>query len=229
MTINQKGLFFVLILFCASIKPFASVAKTTDFRLRLSTKVENEFGKKLSASLEYEHRFNQNLTTFDKAFLEPTVSYQLIKPLELGLHYRLSLNQNKTREQHFEQRVASYLRYKFEFDDFEFRLKTILQYGFDDITNPSFSYDQKLVNRNSLEIQYNWFGTKITPFAAGELFYYINDPQGGILNQARVKAGAEYDINKHSKLQAYYMYESEFNVAFPVNSHTLGFGYSYKF
>lgn len=210
-------------------KSYTANAQSSDFRMRFSAKVENEITKKLSASIEYEHRFDQNLTTFDKALLEPSVSYELIKPLEIGMNYRLSLDQNKTRERGFEQRIAGYIRYKFEFDDFECRLKTILQYGFDDLTNPSFSYDQKLVNRNSFEIQYNWFGTRITPFAFGELFYYINNPHGGIVNQARIKTGAEYEISNHSKLQAYYMYENEFNVAFPVNSHTLAFGYAYKF
>lgn len=227
--IKLKLIVFSLLLFCALTGLTRVKAQNTDVKLRLSAKVEKEISKKLSGSLEYEHRLDQNLSTFDKAFLEPSVSYDLNKSMKVGAVYRIILDQNKVREQGMEQRVAAYVRYSLEYDDFEFQVKTALQYGFDDLTNSSFSYDQKLISRTSLEVQYNWFGSKFTPFASAELFYHINDPKGGIINQTRMKAGTAYKISKSSKVQVYYLFENEFNVAYPVDAHILGASYSFKF
>lgn len=226
--INYKSIFFCIVLFWALVGLKAN-AQNTDFRARVSAQIEKEITKKLSTSLEYEHRFDQNLTTFDKAFLEPSVSYEILKPLQIGFVYRAMFDQNQVRERSWGQRVAGYIRFSKEVDDFDFQLKTALQYGFDDLTNASFSYNQKLINRTSLEVKYNWFGSKFTPFASGEIFYHINNPNGGIINQSRIKAGTSYKLNKHSKIQVYYLFENEFNAAFPIDSHILGASYSFKF
>ena len=227
--ISRKNIFFLCILVWALISEKQVNAQTDDVRMRLSTEIQKEINKKLSASLEYEHRFDQNLTTFDKAFLEPSISYDIIKPVRIGAIYRVMLDQNKTRQQRFEQRIGAYIRYTFKVDDFDIKVKTALQYGFDDLSNPSFSYDQKLINRNAIEVEYNWFGSKFTPFASYELFYHINHPNGGILNQWRLKTGSSYRISKSSRVQFYYLFENEFNTAYPTDAHVFGAGYSYRF
>ena len=197
--------------------------------MRLSGKMDVDVTNKLSAALEYEHRFDQYLTTFDKAFVEPSVSYKLTKKLQLGVQYRVMYDQDQVRNREFKQRVAGYVRYKFDVDDFEIKIKTALQYGFDDLTNASFSYNQKLINRNSITIEYDWFGKKFKPFVEYEFFYHINNPNGGIINQWRLKAGTSYELTKSSKFSVYYAFENEFNVVAPVDSHILGMGFAYSF
>ncbi|MDA3927502.1 MAG: DUF2490 domain-containing protein [Prolixibacteraceae bacterium] len=229
MMINRKCIILFLILVWAVAILKDASAQTSDVRLRVSGKVQKEISKKIETSLEYEHRFDQNLSTFDKAFLEPSVTYSITKPLRVGVIYRIILDQNRTRKQQVEQRVAAYLRYRLKLDDFEIKFKTALQYGFDDITNTTFSYNQKLVNRNAIEIEYNWFGSKFTPFASAEIFYHINHPNGGILNQWKIKAGSSYKLSSKAKIQIYYLFENEFNVAYPIDAHVFGAGYSHQF
>lgn len=207
---------------------FSVAAQNTDTRIRLSTKIEKEIVDDLDASMEYEHRFDQQLTAFDKAFIEPAISYNIAKPLRIGLSYRIILDQNKVREKQYKQRVGTYIRYDFKFDDFEFKIKTALQYGFDELTDASISYDQKLVNRNAIEIEYNIFGSKITPFVSYEFFYHLNNPNGAIINQWRFKTGGSYKISKSSKVQAYWLFENEFNVANPVDANIFGLSYSHN-
>ena len=217
-------LFLPVILFCKT-----AFSDETDVRMRLSGKIDTDITKKFNVALEYEHRFDQYLTTFDKAFFEPSVSYKLNKKFQFDVNYRVMYDQNQVRKREFKQRVAGSIRYKFDVDDFEIKIKTALQYGFDDLTNASFSYNQKLINRNSIEVEYNWFGKKFKPFTEYEFFYYINDPNGGIINQWRLKAGTSYSLSKSSKLVCYYAFENEFNVVEPVDSHIIGFGYAYSF
>jgi len=203
-------------------------AQKTDFRARAGVKIQKDITKKLTASLEYEHRFDNNLTTFDKALVEPSVSFDLFKFLRIGAEWRFMVDQNIKREIEYNQRAALFIRFQQSVDDFDLKLRTALQYGFDELTL-STNYGQKLISRNTFEIEYNWFGSKFRPFTSYEFFYHINNPNGGIINQWRAKTGTSYRLSKASDLSVYYLFESEINVAYPVNAHVIGVGFSHKF
>lgn len=198
-------------------------------RLRLSGKCDVGLSNNLSAELEYEHRFDQYLTTFDKALIEPSIVYKLNKKAQFGVQFRVMYDQDQVRNREYKQRFGSYFRYKFEVDDFDLKVKTAIQYGFDDLTNSTFNNTQKLINRNSIEIDYNWFGKKIKPSIAYEFFFHINHPNGGIINQWRLKTDLTYELSKSSKINLYYAFENEFNIVAPVDSHIMGIGYAYSF
>ncbi|MBN1927856.1 MAG: DUF2490 domain-containing protein [Prolixibacteraceae bacterium] len=204
-------------------------AQPPDFRVRLGAGVEKEFGKKITVGIEYEHRFDNYLTTFDKAFIEPTFSFDPFDFLSFGAGYRLVYDQNITRERHYEQRFSGFARLKYDFDDFEIKYKTTIQYGADDLTNTVFSYGNKLVNRHALELEYNWFGLPLVPFAGYEFFIHINNPNGAIINQYRLKVGMDYKLTGASTFTLYYLFENEFNIAYPVDSHVAGVKYRFKF
>lgn len=229
MMTNHK--IFIFLVFVIWAIPFSEKcnAQTTDFRLRAGLKIQKEITKKIAASVEYEHRFDNNLTTFDQALLEPSLSYDIVKFMSVGAEWRFMVDQDQKRLIRYKQRGAFFIRFRKTLGDFDFKLKTAIQYGFDDLTANSNNNRQKLINRNSLEIDYSWFGTKITPFAGYEFFYYINDPNGSIINLWRLKAGVSYRLSKSSDISVYYIFENEFNVANPVDANVIGFSYSYKF
>lgn len=203
-------------------------AQTTDFRLRAGINVQKDFTKRFSANIGYEHRFNNFFTTY-QALIEPSVSYEIIKPLSIGAEWRIMADQDIKRRIKYKQRGAISLRYKKTIGDFELKLKTAIQYGFDDLTNDTSNNRKKIINRNSIAVDYDLFGSRFTPFAGYEFFYDINNPNGGIINQSRTKLGTSYRISKASDLSAYYIFENEFNVANPVDAHIIGFSYEYKF
>ncbi len=203
-------------------------AQTIDFRVRAGVGVEKEITKKISFNFDYEHRFDHNLTTFDKAFAEVSLSYNLSKAFKVGGLWRYMYDMDEKRRFSTGHRAAGYIRYKKEVGDFDLKLKTMLQYGFDDLSVQR-SGNEKLINRNSLGVDYNWFGTKFTPFAEYEFFYFINDPNGGIINQTRAKAGLSYKLSKASEVTLFYMFEHEFNTSSPVDAHIVGCGYNFKF
>ncbi|MCF8358005.1 MAG: DUF2490 domain-containing protein [Prolixibacteraceae bacterium] len=205
-----------------------ATAQRTDFRARFGAGIEKEFGN-FTAGIEYEHRFDNVLTTFDKALIEPSVSYEVTDFFDVGAQYRIEYDQNIKRERRFEQRISVNARLKYEFDDFEFKYKTILQYGSDDLSNPFYIAGNKLVNRHSFEIEYNWFGLPLVPFAGYEFFIHLNDARGTIINQYRIEAGIDYDMDWASTFTFFYRFENEFNIAYPTDSHTLGLKYRFKF
>lgn len=207
----------------------AGFAQRNDFRLRLSGEIETELLNDLKGSLEYEHRFDQNLSTFDKAFFEPKLSYDLPNDFRIGAKYRIMYDQNRSRERELSQRISAYVRYGIDIDDFELKLTTTLQYGFDDLTNTVFSSKQKLINRNAAAIEYNWFGQPYTPFVEYEFFVHTNHPNGAIVNQWRLKMGTSVKLSRASSLDFFYLFENEFNVVAPVDSHVIGAKYAYSF
>jgi len=196
--------------------------------MRLSGDVSTDIGQRFKANLEYEHRFDKNLTTFDKAYLEPALSFDIANNLKIGASYRVMLDQNSKRVSSFEQRAGAFVRYDTSIDDFDFKLKTAIQYGFDDLTNASNYIQQKLISRTSVAVEYNWFGSKFKPFASYEFFVHLNHPNGTIANQWRLKAGTDYRLSKKAAINIYYMFENEFNVVAPIDANVIGLGFSYK-
>jgi hypothetical protein len=208
---------------------FGSVqAQSTDVRSRMAIELSGDITNRMEGSIEIQERQKNNLATFDKAFVEPALSYKLNKAWRTGVEVRLMVDSKRNGSVAYRMRPAAYLRYKFDVDDFEIRLKTSLQYGFDDLTNLYLSYNQKLISRNSVNIEYNWFGTKLKPGIGAEFYYHINNPQGGIVNQVRLKAGVNYRINKKSNIDVYYLFDNELNVSYPVDAHVLGLTYALK-
>lgn len=203
-------------------------SQQTDLRLRLFGELEKEIVKDLNMSLEYEHRFNKNLTAFDKAFFEPSLSYDFNKQYRIGASCRMGLSDNDVRKRKYQYRTSAYLQYRFKVDDFRIRFRTVLQYGFDDISSISSFLVNNLVNRNSVQVDYDWFGSRLRPYAKYEFFFLVNHPQGGIINQQRFSAGTKYKVSKALSLNAFYMFENEFNIVSPINSHIFGFGASYS-
>lgn len=215
------------ILFIMLMVSFTSAGQT-DFRMRMGAGVEKELSKDLAVELEYEHRFDQFLTTFDKALIEPSIAYDLGKHWKLGLLYRLCYDQSIKRNAEWEHRIAASIRYDFDIDDIEIKLKSILQYGSDDLTSSPFSMQQNFINRNSIEIEYNWFGKRYTPYLKYEVFTHLNHPHGAINNQTRLSLGASYKLSKKIKIDLAYLFENEFNIVAPTDSHILSLGFSYR-
>lgn len=209
--------------------PRTGNAQTTDFRARLSGKISTDIGKVLKADLEYEHRFDYNLTHFDKAIIEPSLSLSLSKAVDIGVSYRAMYDQNSKRQNEIKQRSTVFARYGTKLNDLKFKLKTALQYGFDDLTNTSVFDSRNLISRTAFEIEYNWFGSRFTPFAGYEFFVHLNHPNGAIANQWRLKAGTDYKIARNLTCNVYYLFENEFNVVAPTDAHVLGAGFAYKF
>lgn len=226
--INNWCRFSFLLIVWALFSPSLGNAQTTDFRARLSGGLSAAITSRLEADLEYEHRFDKNLSTFDKAYLEPALTYEITKAFKVGASYRVMLDQSWNRRYGFEQRASAFVRYDTKIDDFAFKAKTALQYGFDDLTNASNFSQQKLISRTAFEVAYNWFGSRFKPFASYEFFVHLNHPNGTIANQWRLKAGTDYKLSKKAALNVYYLFENEFNVVAPVDAHVLGAGFSYK-
>lgn len=202
-------------------------ARNTDFRSRLGVNLSADLTQDLGLGVSFEQRFSNHLTLIDKALAEPELYYKLNKNFRIGGTWRISYDRSYKGYYSVKHRYTGYLRYRFLIDDFDCRIKTALQYGVDDLTSSIYSTDNNLIHRNSFDIKYKWFGKPFTPGLGFELYTHLNHPQGTIVNQLRAKAGVTYKINKKSDLELYYLFDNEFNIAYPTSSHILGLSYSF--
>lgn len=232
MTIWRKQ--YLLFLFLYLLMHQVLSAHEYDVALRASGGIEKELSKRLAVELEYEHRLHQNLTKFDKALIEPSVSYDLLDDFSFSCSYRMAYNlTTRRRNERIQQRLSSHLQYRFRFDDFRLRLRVRLQYGVEDMdhfnqASMSFiHYDNEWINRNSIQADYRFRGTSFRPFVSYELFYHLNNKVGALVNQQRFRLGTKYRYSGSFSWNIYYMFRYEMNVVAPEASHVLGVGFGY--
>lgn len=228
--VENKNLkrYFLTLLFLAGIciSP-VSFAQEEDAQLRLGAGFGSDISKRFSWGADVQQRFNDNVSRFDQFLIEPTIHYKFASYFRLSGGYRIILFQDLVDGYDFKQRVNLDLRAKINWDKWSFKYRTRLQYGFDETLNLRVYYQQKLVNRNLIEIAYAIHGTRFTPYANSELFYYINNEEGGFISKYRIEIGTELFINKKSGITAYFIYEPEQNVRYPITSFIYGLKYSF--
>ncbi len=203
-------------------------AQNTDLRARMGAVLSFDITQNLGASVELEQRFKNNMSVYDKSLVEPDIHYNFNKKLRMGMAWRSMYDRSAKGNYSLKHRGSGYIRYRFLINDFDFRIKSSLQYGVDDLTTSLLSTSNNLINRNSLTLKYKWFGKPITPEVACEFYYHINHPRSSIINQLRLKAGIEYRLNKKTDLGFYYLFDNEFNIAYPTDSHVVGISCSYQ-
>lgn len=204
---------------------FDLCAQSVDFKSRIGAELEYDLSKDATVSLNLQGRFRGNSSIFEKVLAEPSFSYDL-GDWRVGASWRAELRQSMKKKNSFRNRASAYLRYKFDVEDFRFKLKSTLQYGIDDIS--SWDNGNKLVDRNSVEVSYNWFGKKITPFAEYEIHTHLNNANGVIVNGSRYTLGGSYRIKKERVIELFYMFENEMNVVEPHDSHNIGLIFNFS-
>lgn len=217
-----------VLIFLLLFLPVASIAKQFDNKFRLSGSFDTEIFSDVDFKLEYEYRLDRNMSSFDKTFLEPGVEFEIVKDVKVGAKYRFSIDKNNSSRE-FEQRFSVFGNYEYDYNDFEFTVKGVLQYGADDLDLNTLANDSELVGRYSVKVDYDWFGTKIEPYIKYELFHHLNRRGGALLNEWKLKTGLQYDLSSNSSFDIFYMFENEFNVSGPVDANVFGLGYKYSF
>lgn len=229
MTTIKSRLFSIFIFIIFILSEYTASAQYTDTRMRLSAEADKDITNDLNISIAAEYRLKNNISVFDKTFIETGLSYDLPCDFRIGVSYRLMINQVNSSINQNRDRASAYIRFEHDIDDFEITYKTLLQYGFDDLNSFTGYNANKFLNRTSITINYNWFGVPISPFIKYELFTHLNNTSGVIINQWKLRSGFDYRLSSKSDISVHYTFENEFNVKNPIDAHVVQIGYSYSF
>lgn len=206
--------------------PGLGLAQTTDTKLWTGFAIEKKINKKFETSIGFEQRFENNISSFDRFLVEPTISYALNKRWSLGLIYRFWRKQEN--QNYFNHHRASLsIGYSKEIKGINFKLTSKMQYGFPDANEDDFFATKRLVSRNSIKLAHSIFGTRFTPYLKYELFTALE--RFNPLNyQWRLQGGTNIYINPKIDLRLYYIFENEYNTTNPTDSSIFAISFQYS-
>lgn len=223
MTAKSKNYILLLIM-----STCAALAQVDDAKLWLKATVEKKITPKLSATAVVSTRFGENVSQLETYYFSVGASYRLKKWMKLGVMYRHS--QKREIEPYFIPRNRFNVDLSFKKKFFkrlvlEPRLRYQNQY-----TAYYTSEKGSIPNHYArLRTQASWdLNQKYEPYVSAELYYHLKYQQE-MFNRVRYALGISYEINKHHKINIYYMHQREFNKADPERGYVTGLSYKFTF
>lgn len=203
-------------------------AQVNDACLWSSLNIEKKITPVLSANLNQEFRFNENVSELGVFFTDIGLNYKINKFIRVSGNVRF-IN-NKQLDDSYCKRYRYYFdlsfRQKYKPVVISFRTRFQSQYKInteDNATNPIY------YNRNKLTIKFD-LDKKYSPYVSSELFLPLNKQNDFImLDNIRYAAGIEYKFNRIHSLDLFYMIDKEVNQVNPLTNYIVGIGYYFTF
>jgi len=213
------SLFFLLV-------SAAVCAQDSDFGAWTGLAVEYNY-KDFSVNLEAESRFSNNLSSVEKVFIEPSISYKLLPFASLGAGMRYG-TEYELDEQNGENSVRYYgsVELSAKYSYFKFSLKSKYQRDVNKLyKSPAYEYAD--VFRNKIGGKYIFKGTPFRFGASAELFLPLSEEEL-LFNKYRTLIYYEYYISSKLKLKNGFIYQSEINQATPQDKYIVSLSLLYK-
>ncbi len=201
-----------------------SFSQVNDAGLWLTLSAEKKITQKFSTQLNQCFRLNENYSELGTAFTEIGLKYKLAKRLTLAGNYRFTQKRRVDDFYGLRHRYNVDLSYKIKVKKLSIVLRERFQSTYKNIGRSDNGGIPINYFRSKITLQYN-FGKKYTPFVSGEIFYELKN----YIDNLRFKAGFDYEMNKFSTLNIFYMIDKEINVKNPWTNYVLGIGYNYSF
>ena len=157
---------------------------------------EKNLPHSLSLEFEQELRIKDRLSTFSQTISEVSLSYKVIDGLNIGIPYRYTVFDDKTK-----QRLSLGVSYKYSLKPISLKYRAKLQRSYEKDKIP-----EQLI-RNKFILQYK-LSKKIEPFFSGELFHQSNT-NNNQLDEYRVSFGMAVDLPRKSSIKIFYIFKNE--------------------
>ena len=210
------------------VAPMVS-AQDSDFGIWTSLEVKKKIFPGFDASFEGEFRTRNDVGTIDRWSAGVDLSYSINSYLKLGGAYNLINYNHPKREWEVGHRYSFYATGSYVWNRIELSLREKYQQTYRvGVSETASRANPKKIMRSRLQLAYNLPKSKLTPYTSVEFYHTLNNPQGNDLEKTRYTLGTEYKINKRSKLDLFYRYQSETDDE-EDDGHVFGLGYSLKF
>lgn len=205
---------FLSVLFCT----ISVHAQDKDLAVWLQAGVEIDLPKKFTLEISEEQRYNVETSDAYGLYSNLSLEYKWNKQLFTTAEYRYKIPGDSKAQSH---RVAATVQYKNTIGEFDWSVKTKLQY---DIKPDKY---ETSAWRNKIGLKYDgWKDLK--PYVTYEVIYALLNT-GSIFNNIRPEFGFDYEFSKEHEITAYYLINKDFNEPDPLSMYVLGLSYVYKF
>jgi len=229
---NIKSLLLLCVIFCS----FKTLQAQNDFGLWLKHDLTYSINKKLKFELDFQSRFDRNVTRNKELFTTPSVQWEVHKYIRLGSEYRFTYFPSNAFENG--KPISQRITLNFEFQNIEklWNKKSDLGLSLRIAGTSEHQKYERADNyiRTRLNVDYNIPKTKLKPELSAELFYHFNDRVTysfsevrtyNSFNKIRFRLGFEYPLGKQHKIAAFGQYQRAF--LSKNNDVVVGIGYSY--
>ncbi len=223
--IRLRSLFLVLF----SVLPLFLFAQREDFQMRIGAAMDGKLSNQFDWNFGVEQRLRNNASMYDQFQVEPGVSYNPYDFLKIGVGYRYAYRLSRKQEFQSRHRAHIDVRLRQKADRWTFKYRTRLQYGFENFTSQELLGTNALIQRHSLGVDYDIFGSRFKPFVSGEIYHHLNKPGGSMITKTRFSLGTAYRLSFHSVVELSYLINKEVNIANPTTEYILGISYAYSF
>jgi len=215
-------LFFILIL----PETVELSGQQKDFCSWYEFEIDKGLNNGVDLSLEVEQRFKNNSLQYDRTQFTLSGEYDITDyfSTDVGFRALLATDRELQLQRRYRMHVDATGSHTISVLDFSFRIR--MQYGFDDYAFEGAFSDNNLVNRNRLKVEHHLFGSRLGLFATIESSHVLSGNPDRLFYKMRYSAGVEYSLNFRSRFIVRYILEDEINMADPLQSHILLFGYS---
>lgn len=226
-----------LLMMLVFIVPASLRSQSEDFGIWSSVGIEKKLSK-WTVGTEGELRTNDNSEQINRWSLKLETSYNIFKPLKIGLSYQF-INFYDAKYSDFQRRnrLNLFLQGKQKLGNFSFSLREQAQLTTKDESDrvkKSGKIDTYAINpewtwRNRVKVAYNIPKIPVTPALSLETFYQLNNPEGNLFNKLRYTLSFSYNLSKHHQFEVYGLLDKEINVTSPVKTYIAGIGYLFSF
>jgi hypothetical protein len=215
------------ILFCGK----AAQAQVNDAQLWENINIEKSFSPKVSARVNQEARFVNNISNLGFNYFDFGVNYKFSKHIHATVAYVWVEKQRN--DESWSPRHQAYLDLTFrkKFGGFLFTDRQMVQWQVKDYFVSADGRFPEYYLRNKVTIK--WDKTfRFQPYVAEELYFHSNmfgTPVPYRFNRIRYFAGLFYHPDQANEFEMYYMHERHFNEANPSLNWVIGLGYAHSF
>lgn len=190
-----------------SIKSFGQT--NTDIQSRVIPSLEYKLNKKWKIASEYRYSLENDLEKFRSSSIQLESKYSITKKLSLSGGYRFT-----TSFEEDSHRFFGALEYDFKINKM-FTLSTVTKYQYS--TN---SFDSDFINeykepikiaRQKIKIDFNVPKSKVSFYAATEIFLKTESQPYFKFNRMRYELGTSYNLKKYGKLGFSVFYEDKYS------------------
>lgn len=210
MMIKQFAAFFCFWLITAYVH-----AQHTDGAAWLYSGIKTEVVNDLDAELGQELRYNISVADLYQWNSHASLTYKFTKKIKISGDYRYSVRASGNTH-----RVGFGVGLREGFGDLDIAYRTKIQYS------NAADGNEGSVWRNKGTISYT-LNKDWETYGSGEIFYDLSN-EGKAFNGFRSEIGIDYSPNKHHDITASWIYDKEFQVAFPENLQVINLSYVYS-
>ncbi len=194
--------------------------RATEWSLRTGTSVDYKFNKKWKTDLNWESRFNDNISAYDESLIQWGVSYRTRWDIKLQSSFRHYL----TPDQLDSYRLSWGMGYGEFIKDSPLKISMLLRYQRDNVYKKT---ERDVEPGWRLKVSFVYEAFKNLVFVLeDELFY---EQQGeSEWDKNRVTTGIEWAINEQMELVGFYRFENELSATLADFDHTLGIYLAFK-